>query len=106
MDTNVDPSSTMQVANALILANKDFELVAIPSAGHTGGGAYGDHKRFDFFVRHLRGAEPPPWSAVAPPPATPGSPGLLDEDAMPWVAAEDWGAEPGTRRRPGERPGT
>ena len=61
MDTNVDPSSTMQVVNALIKANKDFELLAIPNAGHTDGGAYGDHKRFDFFVRDLRGVEPPAW---------------------------------------------
>ena len=30
MDDNVDPASTMQVANALIKANKDFELVVIP----------------------------------------------------------------------------
>ena len=91
MDTNVDPSSTMQVVNKLIQANKNFELVAIPNAGHTNGGAYGDHKRFDFFVRYLRGIEPPPWSALAPPPAGPGSAvSVLDENALPWVAAEDW----------------
>jgi N-acetylmuramoyl-L-alanine amidase len=59
MDTNVDPSSTMQVVNKLILANKDFDLLVIPNAGHTGGGAYGDHKRYDFFVRHLQGRVPP-----------------------------------------------
>ena len=89
MDANVDPSSTMQVVNKLILANKDFELIAIPNAGHTGGGAYGDHKRFDFFVRYLRGVEPPEWStlaAAAPPPAAPS---LLDESALRWVASED-----------------
>ena len=55
MDTNVDPSSTMQVVNQLIQANKDFDLLVIPNADHTSGGAYGDHKRFDFFVRHLLG---------------------------------------------------
>ena len=99
MDTNVDPSSTMQVVNRLIQANKNFELVAIPDAGHTNGGTYGDHKRFDFFVRHLRGVEPPPWSALAPPPADPGAAtSVLDEDALPWVAAEDWkGLTPGVR---------
>ncbi len=93
MDTNVDPSSTLQVANKLILANKDFELVAIPNAGHTSGGAYGDHKRFDFFVRYLRGVEPPAWGTLAPPVAPPAVPGAsaLDETALPWVAAEDWG---------------
>jgi dipeptidyl aminopeptidase/acylaminoacyl peptidase len=93
MDTNVDPSSTVQVVNKLILANKDFELLAIPNAGHTNGGTYGDHKRFDFFVRYLRGIEPPPWSALAPPAVPPPTPGtsVLDEPAFPWVAAEDWG---------------
>jgi dipeptidyl aminopeptidase/acylaminoacyl peptidase len=91
MDTNVDPSSTMQVVNKLILANKNFELVAIPNSNHTGGGAYGDHKRFDFFVRYLRGIEPPPWSAFPPPTTdTDGTASVLDESALPWVAAEDW----------------
>jgi hypothetical protein len=86
------------VANKLILANKDFELVAVPNAGHTSGGAYGDHKRFDFFVRYLRGIEPPAWGALAPQPAAPAPPGasVLDESALPWVAAEDWAPGVGT----------
>jgi hypothetical protein len=95
MDTNVDPSSTMQVVNRLILANKDFELVGIPNAGHTNGGTYGDHKRFDFFVRYLRGVEPPAWNTLKPTEAaTPAPrqpvPSVLDEPALPWVAAEYW----------------
>ena len=61
MDDNVDPASTMQVANALIKANKDFELVVIPGARHTMGEAFGDHKRYDFFVRNLLGVTPPRW---------------------------------------------
>ena len=64
LDDNVDPASTMQVANALIKANKDFELVVIPGAHHTMGEAYGDHKRYDFFVRHLMGVNPPEWQAL------------------------------------------
>ena len=40
----------MQVVNALIRNNKDFDLLVIPGAGHGSGGAYGDHKRFDFFA--------------------------------------------------------
>jgi dipeptidyl aminopeptidase/acylaminoacyl peptidase len=64
MDTNVDPSSTMQVVNQLIRHNKDFDLLVIPGAGHTSGGAFGEHKRYDFFVRHLLGVTPPPWSAL------------------------------------------
>jgi len=62
MDTNVDPSSTMQVVNQLIKHNKDFDLLYIPGAGHGSGGVYGEHKRFDFFVRHLLGVEPPKWN--------------------------------------------
>ncbi len=59
MDTNVDPSSTFQVANALIKAKKSFDLLVIPGADHTSGGEYGDRKRWDFFVHHLLGVEPP-----------------------------------------------
>ena len=58
MDRNVDPSSTMQVVNALIKADKDFDLLVIPGAGHGVGGAYGSRRRMDFFVRHLLGVEP------------------------------------------------
>ena len=61
LDDNVDPASTMQVVNALIRANKPFELVVIPGAHHTMGESYGEHKRYDFFVKHLLGVEPPAW---------------------------------------------
>ena len=42
----------------------DFELLVIPGAGHGAGGAYGEHKRFDFFTRHLLGQAPPEWKAI------------------------------------------
>jgi dipeptidyl aminopeptidase/acylaminoacyl peptidase len=64
MDTNVDPSSTMQVVNALIKADKNFDLLVIPGGGHGMGGDYGQRKMFDFFVRHLHGVEPPNWNAA------------------------------------------
>jgi dipeptidyl aminopeptidase/acylaminoacyl peptidase len=64
LDANVDPSSTMQVVNALIKANKTFDLLVIPGAGHGPGGEYGERKRFDFFVKHVLGAEPPDWNAM------------------------------------------
>jgi dipeptidyl-peptidase-4 len=61
MDKNVDPASTMQVVNALIQANKDFELVVFPGGGHgIGESPYGKRRRNDFFVRHLLGVAPPP----------------------------------------------
>ncbi len=62
MDQNVDPASSLQVVNALIKAGKMFDFLMIPGAGHTSGGPYGDRKRYDFFVRHLLGVEPPDWN--------------------------------------------
>lgn len=64
MDNNVDPASTYQVVNQLIKHNKEFDLLVIPGAGHTSGGAYGEHKRFDFFAKHLLGVQPPEWKAI------------------------------------------
>lgn len=63
MDDNVDPSSSYQVVNALQKANKDFEFILIPGAHHTMGESYGEHKRYDFFVKNLLGVEPPAWSS-------------------------------------------
>lgn len=64
LDDNVDPASTMQFANALIKANKNFELVTIPGMGHSAGGDYGERKRRDYFVQHLLGVIPPTWDQV------------------------------------------
>lgn len=64
LDDNVDPASTMQVADALIKANKDFELVVVPGAAHTMGESFGEHKRYDFFVRNLMGVNPPSWTEI------------------------------------------
>lgn len=64
MDDNVDPSSTYQVVNALIKANRDFELVVLPGVHHTMGEEFGEHKRFDFFVRHLLHKTPPAWDDI------------------------------------------
>ena len=59
LDHNVDPASTMQVVNALIKADKDFELLVIPGAGHgVAETPYGRRRRADFFVRHLLGGRP------------------------------------------------
>ncbi len=59
MDRNVDPASTIQVVDALIRANKDFDFILIPGAGHGASeSSYGRRRRRDFFVRHLMGVEP------------------------------------------------
>ncbi|MBN2612599.1 MAG: DPP IV N-terminal domain-containing protein [Bacteroidales bacterium] len=64
VDDNVDPSSTMQVVNALIKADKDFELLVLPGEKHTAGGKYGERRRRDFFVRHLLNSDPPDWNKI------------------------------------------
>ncbi|HEX8319383.1 S9 family peptidase [Longimicrobium sp.] len=61
MDDNVPPYNTLLVADALIKAGKDFDLLVFPNARH-GYGAdnnYMMRRRWDYFVRHLMGAEPP-----------------------------------------------
>ena len=59
LDHNVDPSSTMQVVNALEKANKDFDLIVMTGSDHgSAESPYGRRRRADFFVRHLLGVEP------------------------------------------------
>jgi len=60
MDDNVPPYSTLLVVQELIKANKDFDLILFPGSRH--GYRYGNYmtrRRWDYFVRHLMGAEPP-----------------------------------------------
>lgn len=61
MDNNVPPYNTYLVAEALARANKDFDLVVFPNAGHGFGAlsSYMMRRRWDYFVRNLLGAEPP-----------------------------------------------
>ena len=59
LDRNVDPASTMQVVNALIKADRDFDMLVIPGVGHgAAGSAYGKRRQKDYFVRNLLGVEP------------------------------------------------
>ena len=44
MDDNVDPASSLQLVNALIKANKNFDFLMVPGMGHSLGGDYGEHK--------------------------------------------------------------
>jgi dipeptidyl aminopeptidase/acylaminoacyl peptidase len=64
MDINVPPESTMRVVDALIKANKHFDLLVVPGMGHSSGGAYGDQRKMDFFVQHLHGLKPPRSNAL------------------------------------------
>jgi dipeptidyl aminopeptidase/acylaminoacyl peptidase len=61
MDNNVPPSNTLLVVDALIKANKNFDLVLFPNSAHGFGqfSPYMMRKRWDYFVTNLLGAEPP-----------------------------------------------
>jgi dipeptidyl aminopeptidase/acylaminoacyl peptidase len=59
VDDNVPPESTYRFVDALIKANKDFDLLVVPNGGHGSGGAYGQRRLQDFFVRNLMGTQPP-----------------------------------------------
>jgi dipeptidyl aminopeptidase/acylaminoacyl peptidase len=72
LDNNVPPYNTLLVVDALIKANKDFDLVLLPNQRH----GYGDmsnymmRRRWDYFVRYLLNKEPPKeYEIKAPPPA-------------------------------------
>jgi dipeptidyl aminopeptidase/acylaminoacyl peptidase len=60
MDNNVPPNNTLVVADALIAANKDFDLLMLPNRRHGfANEPYMMRKRWDYFVQHLLGATPP-----------------------------------------------
>ncbi len=61
MDNNVPMNNTLLVVDALIKANKDFDLLLIPNAAHAYGEAaqYMTRRRWDYFVRYLAGDVPP-----------------------------------------------
>ncbi len=60
LDANVPPNNTLLVVNELIKANKDFDLLMLPNRGYGfGNEPYMVRRRWDYFVRHLLGAEPP-----------------------------------------------
>jgi hypothetical protein len=52
------------VVNALIKANKTFELVVVPGANHGAGGPFSIRKRNDWFVKNLLGLDPPNWNQM------------------------------------------
>ena len=62
MDENVLVSHTLSLADALIRANKDFDLLIVPNAGHSVmvADGYTQRRVWDYFVEHLLGETPPP----------------------------------------------
>ncbi|MDQ3170595.1 MAG: S9 family peptidase [Acidobacteriota bacterium] len=70
MDANVPVYNTLVVVDALIAANKDFDLILLPNRGHGfGNEPYMVRRRWDYFVKHLMGAEPPAGYELKPPSA-------------------------------------
>jgi dipeptidyl aminopeptidase/acylaminoacyl peptidase len=61
MDDNVPPYNSYLIVDALISANKDFDLIIFPHARHGFGkdSNYMTRRRWDYFVKHLQGVEPP-----------------------------------------------
>lgn len=68
MDDNVPVQSTLQVVDALMKANKDFDLLLLPHARHGFGvdSYYVMRRRWDYFVKNLLGVEPPREFEVKP----------------------------------------
>jgi dipeptidyl aminopeptidase/acylaminoacyl peptidase len=74
LDDNVHPAMTIQVVDALIKANKSFDLLVLPNRAHGLNEPYVIRRRWDYFVEHLLGAKPPvdyeivrptdPWQAA------------------------------------------
>ncbi|MBB6428162.1 prolyl oligopeptidase family serine peptidase [Sphingopyxis sp. JAI128] len=58
MDANVPPALTMQVVDALIKANKDFDMLLVPNLSHAWND-YTTRVTWDYMVRNLMGAVPP-----------------------------------------------
>ncbi len=73
MDDNVPPYNTQLVVDALVKAGKDFDLLMFPQARHGYGpdNNYMMRRRWDYFVRHLQGAEPPKEYQIGRPPIIP-----------------------------------
>ncbi|MFL5581022.1 MAG: DPP IV N-terminal domain-containing protein [Gemmatimonadaceae bacterium] len=73
MDDNVPVQNTLLVADALVKANKDFDLLILPQARHGYGqdANYMMRRRWDYFVRNLLGAEPPKEYQIGRPRVTP-----------------------------------
>jgi len=60
LDENVPVAATIKLADALIKANKDFDLIIMPNRNHGfGNDPYFMRRRWDFFVKNLLGVNPP-----------------------------------------------
>lgn len=61
IDENVNPSATFKLAEALVKADKEFDMLILPSQHHGYTGIYNDYftkRKWNYFVQHLLGATP------------------------------------------------
>jgi dienelactone hydrolase len=68
IDDNVPPYNTLLVVDALIKANKDFDMLLLPNQhhGYAADTPYVTRRRWDYFVRNLAGDTPPKEYALKP----------------------------------------
>jgi dipeptidyl-peptidase-4 len=60
MGDNVHPSLSIRLVDALIKANKTFDLLVLPNRNHAfSSDPYFNRRRWDYFVEHLLGEKPP-----------------------------------------------
>ncbi|WP_176480225.1 MULTISPECIES: DPP IV N-terminal domain-containing protein [Mesorhizobium] len=61
-DDDCHPLHTILMAGALAKANRKFDMLILPDLNHstTATNGYVTKRRWDYFVQHLLGAEPPP----------------------------------------------
>jgi dipeptidyl-peptidase-4 len=68
IDENVPVSATLRLVDELIKANRDFDLLIMPNQPHAlGRHPYFIRRRWDYFVEHLLGVEPPKHFRIAKP---------------------------------------
>ena len=61
LDENVLPSTTLQLIDALIQLDKDFDMLYVPNRPHNIRSPHTLRRVWDYFVRHLHGVEPPKY---------------------------------------------
>lgn len=100
LDDNVNPfASTMRFVSALMKANKRFDMLLVPGAGH-GFGLYVQQRMWDYFVRNLQGAEPPESFVLAN--AADGSVTVQFRNLMDRTVSLFWVTSDGARQPYGE----
>lgn len=68
LDENSGPIMALQFVNALIKANKDFDLLVMPNKAHgLGSDPYYTRRRWNYFVKHLLGADIPSGYKISSP---------------------------------------